>query len=538
MDITHHYRELGLAPGASYEDILRTYRWRMLAPIDDGVGANTELRRRSAVDAFIALKRTVAPTGRIRKTVPPKSELSGWREAEVFQWHRAPLSKTEIEFSPAQAPVIPADLSPLPKPTAAFPPHAPVGSTLAIAACVVVAVSVILNLPSGKTTAAFQQTNAASNAETVAVKPPDATTPAIVAPPAPAVGRIIVRTNRPGVKIELAPVGDPRSVPTAREADRSHDFTNLVAGEYRVIARLEGWAPIPRTVTALPGQAIETAFEFKTGSIRLESDPANAVVRYGNREVGRTPLVLSDLPPVSQTFAVQYEWWPEARVTRTILEEKELKVTVRFPRGGLAISSSPSGATVSVAGVELGLTPLQVKEMPAGQHKLQIKAAEFQSYEAAVTIADGAELRISPVLISSLTPLVPNDIINLAWSDNGARTQRQGNHASRPKNGVVKNFDRQALDNLALGRRFRFSSAVRSYDAKSGKLEFREEDALKSKYRVVANLSATARSNSAFTNRLLRGAVVEISGTLTGVEEPRWPSKVIIFEIDQATPVN
>jgi hypothetical protein len=69
-------------------------------------------------------------------------------------------------------------------------------------------------------------------------------------------------------------------------------------------------------------------------------------------------------------------------------------------------------------------------------------------------------------------------------------------------------------------------------------LEFADESGEKSKYRITAQLSPRAKTDQAFLNKLFKGAQIEIIGRFTAAEEPRWPSKTILFELSEAQPVN
>jgi hypothetical protein len=100
-----------------------------------------------------------------------------------------------------------------------------------------------------------------------------------------------------------------------------------------------------------------------------------------------------------------------------------------------------------------------------------------------------------------------------------------------PKNGIVKNLKRQRLHENWLTKRYRYSGTVKAYDPKSGEIEFNEETADQSRYRIVATPTPTALAALNLNEKTAKGVTLNIYGQLTGVEEPRWPSKVITFEL-------
>ena len=106
----------------------------------------------------------------------------------------------------------------------------------------------------------------------------------------------------------------------------------------------------------------------------------------------------------------------------------------------------------------------------------------------------------------------------------------------QPQNGIVKNLNRKRLHQTWLNKRYHYSAIVKSYDAASGKIEFVEQENAFSKYRVTAVLTPDARKDPALAVPVAKGATLTLNlyGLLTAVEEPRWPSKVIRFDLTGA----
>jgi hypothetical protein len=77
--------------------------------------------------------------------------------------------------------------------------------------------------------------------------------------------------------------------------------------------------------------------------------------------------------------------------------------------GSLSISSSPSGATVFVDSVMAGTTPLDLVDVTAGNHLVEVKAPGYVTTTVQVSVKPGETISISPVLSknSSATPLSP-----------------------------------------------------------------------------------------------------------------------------------
>jgi len=93
--------------------------------------------------------------------------------------------------------------------------------------------------------------------------------------------------------------------------------------------------------------------------------------------------------------------------------------TVPPPPGGLAVSSTPAGASVWINGVNKGTTPLTIRPLAAGQYDLRVTLAGYQDYTATVIIGTGLERRsvtLVPVttataVTTTRTPLVPVRVV-------------------------------------------------------------------------------------------------------------------------------
>ena len=107
----------------------------------------------------------------------------------------------------------------------------------------------------------------------------------------------------------------------------------------------------------------------------------------------------------------------------------------------------------------------------------------------------------------------------------------------QPKNDIVKNLHRKRLYENWLRKPYRLAAVIKSYDRDTGQIEFAEQKSELSKYRILARLSSASRANPERVASLTKGGTFEFYGTLSAVEEPRWPSKVITFEFSTAEPL-
>ena len=358
-------------------------------------------------------------------------------------------------------------------------------------------------------------------------------------------GRLVVKSNRANATVEamrLVAAGAAAStaVNGIEEGAAEQVLAALPPGKYAVTARSKGWPEIHQEVTVNTGGTAEIAMNFKTGALRLDSDPKGATVRLGEAELGQTPLTIAQLPPGECQLLVQYPSWPAVSFKTTITENVESTATVHLPHGKLTVESTPSGATVRMGGRTVGQTPLTLERVPAGTNKLSLRAKDFPQLEVAVTVEDHGDVKIDLMLGSGFPVLDPAALLRAVWvPDNPDKLSSQFDTTGpyQPQNGIFKNIHRKRLYEFWLNKSYRFSEVVKSYDPNSGQVEFAEQKSELAKYRVLAKLSPGARNDKDLAAQLGKGATLTFYGRLTAVEEPKWPSKLITFEISAAEPL-
>jgi len=355
-------------------------------------------------------------------------------------------------------------------------------------------------------------------------------------------GGLLVKANRAGATVEAlrTPVaGEAASAPVSGPAGQP--LAGLRPGKYALTVRSPGWPDVRQDADVEVGRTAEIAAAFKGGSLRLDSDPSGAAVRVGEETVGKTPLVIPDLPPGECRISLEYPAWPVLTFKTAITAEQESTATVRLPHGKLTVESSPAGATVLLGGRAYGQTPLFFERMPAGTKKLTLEAKDFPPLEVSVAVDDGADVKIRPVLGSAFPVLDPEELLRSVWvPDNPDKLAPPNDGMSgpaAPRNDIVRNLNRKRLYDGWMRKRYCLTAVVKAYDKDSGQIEFAEQKSELARYRVLAKLGPEAFKDKELTARLTKGATFALYGQLTAVEEPRWPFKVITFELSAVEPL-
>ena len=345
-------------------------------------------------------------------------------------------------------------------------------------------------------------------------------------------GRLFVKSNLASATLKVVSADG-----SAREGTASQPLPALPPGRYTLTASQEGWPDVKVEATVQAGQTAEVALNFPSGSLKLDTDPTGAVVKQGKSIIlGKTPLVIPQLPVGECPLSLEYPSWVAVSYKAVIVENQEAAATVRLPHGRLTVDSFPAGAIVVLEGKAYQQTPLFFDPVAAGAKKLTLQLKDFPPLEVSVTVVDGQEVKIRPVLATGFPVLDPAELLRAVWLPDDSRVPRATTGIYRPKNDVVKNIQREWLYNRWQRKTYRYSGPVKAYDAASGHVEFAEQKSELARYRVLAQVRPGTMSPVPVKKdaKDKEPVVLAVYGRLTAVEEPAWPSRVITFELTDA----
>jgi serine/threonine-protein kinase len=314
-----------------------------------------------------------------------------------------------------------APVAPPPMPVAAAASAAPVLARDAQEETMVLAPGAVDALASAPTATLAMARNAApaepfppatviTSTEATAIIPPAAaqTHPGPFAEPRPptpppAATPTRPRSPRPGVPLPLA--------------------LGAVAALLAVVA-LGAWALRPRAadeaattpatappVTEPAKAVVPSEAPAATGSLRVVSEPAGARVTINGEARGRTPLELGDLAFGRYDVRVeQAGFGAEARKVELLADSPaaELRVTLK-PRavpttGSAEVVSTPSGAVVSVDGIQVGQTPIKELKLAAGKRRLEVALAGHETWTSTLDVVAGQGGRVDVKLNEKPAP--------------------------------------------------------------------------------------------------------------------------------------
>jgi len=147
----------------------------------------------------------------------------------------------------------------------------------------------------------------------------------------------------------------------------------------------------------------------QTGTVTTEPAIIHGVTR---EETTVTTVVPTKEPTTEPTKVVTTVPTKEPVTERTTEPTKEpttrqttIPTTASVPKvGWITIVSTPSGASVSLDGKTVGVTPITGTEVSAGSHSLRITKEGYEPYEKSVTVSSGEQSAVDATLTEIVTP--------------------------------------------------------------------------------------------------------------------------------------
>lgn len=211
-----------------------------------------------------------------------------------------------------------------------------------------------VDLPPGKYQAQIELAGYDPQTLEMEVKAGEFTSPQPVALK-PQVGHIILASDPAGATFKV----DGKAVTFA---DKQSLVAELPPGIYELSAEYPGWNTQRKQVTLTRNSELKEVFTFRPGVVEITSAPAGARVLAGNKELGITPLTLSDVQPGEVLYVlIKDDFNPEVvKGDVTAGQKLSLNKQLTKERGTLVLASS-------MPGVDFYLDSLPLGQLVSGQ---------------------------------------------------------------------------------------------------------------------------------------------------------------------------
>lgn len=174
------------------------------------------------------------------------------------------------------------------------------------------------------------------------------------------------------------------------------------AGRHLIEIKKEGYEPFQQWVdlTQTPALTLTPILKEvpkpKFGSILVNSDVADAEIFIdGNKHPDTTPAIINNVIEGVHVVEVKKEPAPPWKQTVTVKANEQTKVTASLAPGMaggvgvIRVLSDAPGARAFLDGTDMGPVPVDIKDVKAGVHIVQVKAEGYQTGEKEVTVAAG-----------------------------------------------------------------------------------------------------------------------------------------------------
>jgi len=164
----------------------------------------------------------------------------------------------------------------------------------------------------------------------------------------------------------------------------------------------EGWKSVVEVSLESP-VVLNVDLASVVGSLAILSMPMGADVYLDGENIGQTPIIQEGVKKGNHKIELKHKdcvpW--TTKITLQAVQENELSADLKTVYGNLNISSNPSGAKIFLDGKKAGQTPYRLKNIPKGQHKLELKLEGFDKWKKNVNIVSGKEQKVEGKLVNS-----------------------------------------------------------------------------------------------------------------------------------------
>jgi outer membrane receptor protein involved in Fe transport len=176
----------------------------------------------------------------------------------------------------------------------------------------------------------------------------------------------------------------------------------VAPGTYRVLLERSGSHPAstdPLPVVVGEAREVTLALTPLVGVVVVDGEPAGAVVRVGDVEVGRLPARIS-LPPGRQALQVAAPGFVTVTEDVDVVAEQETRLGIKLAvqTGALVVQADESGLPVRLDGEIVGFTPVVVDGVAAGPHELVVAAEGYRPFSRRVQVDGGGRTVLDVVL--------------------------------------------------------------------------------------------------------------------------------------------
>jgi hypothetical protein len=192
-------------------------------------------------------------------------------------------------------------------------------------------------------------------------------------------------------------------------------------GTHTVRVLRDGSEPYVRRITIRADQTTQVTAKLYagTGSVEVVVDPRGAKLKIEGGETSATPVRLKNLKPGKYAYTLTAPGHEDHKGSFEFVQGKNtlISATMMSSAGMVVVTSTPKGAMVVLDGKDVGLTPLHMEDVEAGEHTVQLVLRGHGSVFRRFDTSDGSKGEIVVRMPKNGTPLTIS-----TWNDEAVLT--------------------------------------------------------------------------------------------------------------------
>ena len=154
-----------------------------------------------------------------------------------------------------------------------------------------------------------------------------------------------------------------------------------------------------------------------TTPISVSSTPPGATVYLDGTNMGISPLMIPSVSYGTHTLRITYSGYQDSSNTVAVSGSSNTYVYILTPNvpttSPISVSSTPSGASVSLDGVNKGTTPVTIPSVPYGTHTLLLTYSGYQNSSNTETVSASSNAYYYPLIPTGQISFLPPEITTL-----------------------------------------------------------------------------------------------------------------------------
>ncbi len=270
---------------------------------------------------------------------------------------------------------------------------------------------VVKDLPAGPHTVEVRKQGAPPWKQVVVVESGKTkTVKAAIGATVPKYGTLRVVCNVPGADIFVD--GDKKGVAPL-------SVPNLIPGDHIVLAKAKGYLAkqVPFKIIVNQQSLVTVDLEKKkeeaaVGTIRIQSDQADAEVVMDGQRIGKAPIERKNVPAGLHIVKVIKPGFLTYEEKVQLQKGQVHTITAMLKAGGrLKVTSSPPGATVFIDTKPVGQTPLMDHVLTVGTYTIDVEMNGYHRETKTITVQGGKPITMHVELTRIRTGPTPTELV-------------------------------------------------------------------------------------------------------------------------------